>query len=341
VIVAIEGANGSGKSVLANSRGLHHLSQGRTWFMNNTPNEQKLYEALRRKGVSMRNAEFYVTDKVKLLKTPDDLFNAEDGFITMDEAHQEMSRDYKHLISPKVTQKWSQHRKWGIDAYIVTQDMNSILPHVKKCVTEIWRAEEDTSIMCYYLLAAVNIPRFALGKSLFPRRFKYTLITSSNNRVRARGFLDKIGKTMYKWLDLDEAGVFDTLELIQSSTTDLIHEEMELARLKKIYKGETVPTETCPHCKGTGVSWKAYLYYRPTDSFMWQSIDINERYENGHRLAGSLKYPFNNRYNDEMLKKGKCETCMDTSGWSKGYVMPPNHPDMLKAQEMAKTYGWK
>jgi hypothetical protein len=321
MIEGIHGTIGSGKSVLLNYRMVQMAVDGRDLALNFEFNDQGLYLALRKRGMTHRAASDKIRNTI-IIRTYEQMRGLKNRWLGFDEAHfWFFSRMYERVTLADV-QFWSLSRKAGVDVTIVTQRWESIDTIVRQLASTIWAAKPLVSREVKqfpFSLALKLYNKTAVNKWL--GLFMYTKVQDSmGNTNEARKSL--MGATANKSiipLDAWTARAYDTGKFF---TSPLIEEDTRRARvtyLKAVFLGELVPLQTCPLCNGLGRSSFEFRLDDIQDGIWRPSADAHLHYGAIYSESGA-----------PVLSSSECPVCSGS-----GYFSDPSAEDIGEARSAA------
>lgn len=260
-IEGIIGTVGSGKSVLLNKRMIDKAVAGRELALNYEYNEQGLYLALRRRGMTHRAAMDKINNII-VIRTYEQLRGLKNRWLGLDEAHFWFFSRMWERIQLADVQFWSLSRKLGVDVSLVTQRWAAIDSVVRDLAVDVWHARPLVSreVRQFPFNVATSLWNATQPRNQWLGMFMYTKIQDNMGGTKdsRKGI---IGATAYKsicTLDHWSGRAYDTGRFF---TSPLIEEDARRQRvdyLRKVYLGELVPLQTCPCCGGLGTAVFAF-----------------------------------------------------------------------------------
>lgn len=325
---------GQGKSVMLNWWGIRFLRSGGSWVCNNTIDRVRIYDLLRKRGLSHLEAREAVTSRLGMWKSYEDLialgrYAEERGdrglLITLDEADMEFGR--KSQLPAQVKPVFAQCRKFDISFIAATQGADDLSQYVLDRTHSSWRAEKwSQGIFGGFLHGFVSIGAAIRGTPHIPHIFRYKKERMHGKSTYAQS-KDTLGRSqLYSMLapSLEELECFNTHEYLQSAEADRENAENRVKWFRQLLKGETVPVTTCFDCEGTGKALQAL------------------RVGGSHEMVSASWEPISSRSMFDAMEAGEplrwvaCERC-----GGRGYLEDANHPVIVEAREYAERFGWR
>lgn len=315
MIEGITGTIGSGKSVLLNKRMIDMAVNGRDLALNFEFNDQGLYLALRKRGLTHLQARDKIRSTI-IIRTYEQLRGLKNRWLALDEGHFWFFSRMWERISLQDVQFWSLSRKIGVDVSIVTQRWGAVDATVRELAQNIWHARPLVS-------REVRLQPFGLGLRLWNATgvgdqwlgmFMYTKMqdTLGSTREARKGLMGSVSQKSICVLTPWEARAYDTGRFF---TSPLIEEDIRAQRVKflrAVFLGELVPLQTCSLCGGLG---RASFRFTLDDLTAggWRPSAVNVA------LLG-----------DDMTTSSECPICHGS-----GYFSDPSADDVSEAQGAA------
>lgn len=257
MIEGITGTIGSGKSVLLNKRMIDKAVSGRELALNYEFNDQGLYLALRRRGMTHMEARNKIKNTI-IIRTYEQMRGLKNRWLGLDEAHFWFFSRMWERVQLADVQFWSLSRKLGVDVTLVTQRWGAVDATVRDLAVDVWHARPLVS-------REVRLQPFGVGLRLWNLlspgerwlgMFMYQKVhdTMGSTSQARKGLMGAVAHKSICTLNPWEARAYDTGRFF---TSPLIEEDVRRQRveyLRNVYLGQLTPLQTCPLCGGLGSS---------------------------------------------------------------------------------------
>jgi hypothetical protein len=132
---------------------------------------------------------------------------------------------------------------------------------------------------------------------------------------------------------VSELKCFNSWEKISSAETDRLDAERNLAELKRLAKGETVPVKSCLECEGTG---KCLWIANPLLADSALRIDAEALLTMPRWVTRPNSEVFRVLEQGIRYQHRPCESCD-----ARGYKEVLDDPSVQLARDKAREYGWR
>lgn len=315
-IEGITGTVGSGKSVLLNKRMIDKAVQGRELALNYEYNEQGLYLALRRRGMTHRAAMDKINNII-IIRTYEQMRNLKNRWLGLDEAHFWFFSRMWERVQIADVQFWSLSRKLGVDVTLVTQRWGAIDAVVRDLAVDVWHARPLVSreVRQFPFGLAQKVWNAANPRNKWLGMFMYTKMQDNmgNTKDSRKGIIGATANKSICTLDHWSGRAYDTGRFFTSPLIEEDARQQRVAYLRKVYLGELTPLQTCPCCGGLGTAVFAFREEDFSDG-VWRPSVLSRADDQS----------------SDLVTRSSCPVCNGT-----GYFADPSADDVSEARSAA------